>query len=251
MDLRPRQWKQIDRIVAAVTEYQGIKNPNGNGKAILNGQEQNAFRHVLLNAALTSQMGEDVAYLVSAQHEGGSLAGAALDKDTRSFTQNPNESDAAFRQRVDTVVDLNNNDIGREIGRLLSPNMTVKDLTPIVAEQFQNNGFFMPSYSRGSDGKLQATISQQTISSEKNNLINERLEQKKQETSSSTTETSKILNANIGKIDTMLNNGNSLQEIKNSGFTAKDIAASLENKVKSQSSNSIVKQQNINSVRVG
>jgi hypothetical protein len=249
--LLDRYINHIKRIEEKVGQYQAIKNPTpgSTNVPILNGEEQNAFRHALLNAAITSQINEPVAFAASAQHEGGNLIDVARTNGSTNFTQGPFESENAFRTRIDTIVDLKNNEIGRDIGRSAPKGSTVQYLTGVVADEFQNKGLFMPSFSRGSDGKLTATVSRQKLSPEKNNLIHRRLGQLG-ETYSSTTESNKIANANIGKIGTMLDNGNSLQQIRDSGFTAKDIAATLESKVKSNSSNNKVQQQNTNSVRV-
>jgi hypothetical protein len=253
---------QIKKIETKVGEFQAIKYPDDDKRVILNdsdykggiagivNQEQNAFRHVLLNAAITSQVGEIEANAASTQHEGGlGILRNAFNFSDTNLTQNEGESNVAFMQRVDTSVDLQNNVIGREIGKSAPKNSSVQSLTKNVANEFATNGLYMPSYKRTADGKLSATVSRQKISPEKNNAIQTRVQQLENKPTSTQNKQSAVTSKE--KIVSMLKNGNTLNEIKATGFTSKDISTVMENKLKTQSLNNATNLQQTNSVRVG
>jgi hypothetical protein len=259
-----RYENQIKRIQSAVTSYQFIKNPNNNGESILSSDggkddgsgQQNAFRHALLNAALTSQLGSAVAVAASAQHEGmGNFT--TIGDGRESVTQLVGESEANFRKRVDTNVDFQNNEVGREIGARAPKNSKVHDLTGVVANEFATKGLYMANYSKNANGRLTATISRQKITPQQYNNIMERLGQiennKKQKSSSinDSDPTVKSAKSVDTKISNMLASGSNLNEIKNAGFNFTQIASAIENKLKADNASKRNGVQQVNQVKVG
>ena len=148
-----RAYNQIKKIQSAIVEYQSIKNPDGKGQEIMNSEEQNSFRHAVLNAAITSQVGEGAAIAASEQHEGPMGRIKIIGDDNVHLKQVPGESEAKFKDRIDASVDYQNNAIGRKIGRTVPKNTTVHNLTGIVANEFAVNGLYMPTYNKDENSK--------------------------------------------------------------------------------------------------
>ncbi len=98
------------------------------------GSENGAFRHVLWQAAVTSEFGRSVAKQAGNAHE------------TNPFI-NLNERNFANLDDADQVVDLLNNMIGRDIGST-NKEVNMKDLANIVLDEFVNNGFYVAIQTR-------------------------------------------------------------------------------------------------------
>jgi hypothetical protein len=113
------------------------------------GSENGAFRHVLWQAAITSEFSSKIAHEAGNAHEENPFANLSI----RSFS---NLSEA------DQTVDLLNNIIGREIGNK-NKNAGMQSLAMSVLEEFKNNGF----YTATQDAKGNWNITKTKLSEEK------------------------------------------------------------------------------------
>ena len=113
------------------------------------GSENGAFRHVLWQATITSEFDRSVAAQAGNAHEGNPYTNLAV----RTFA---NLDDA------DQVVDMLNNQIGRNIGDA-NKGASMNDLAKTVLDEFKTNGLYTAS--KGDDGNY--TISKTKLSSTK------------------------------------------------------------------------------------
>jgi RHS repeat-associated protein len=109
----------------------------------------NAVRHVTWQAMITSELGEDVAVDVGNAHENGSSPSNA--DVSQSFDT---------REKADQAADLNNNVIGRELGKSM-PGASGKDFAISALEIFATDGLY--TISRNEDGTF--SVGKSTISS--------------------------------------------------------------------------------------
>jgi hypothetical protein len=99
------------------------------------GTEQNAMRHVIWQAIATRNFGEQKAKNIASSHEVNPKA----DKTRRNFSS---------LVEADEVVDLLNNEIGREIGKS-NPNMSNSQLAVHVASYMKQQGLYVAKPSNG------------------------------------------------------------------------------------------------------
>jgi RHS repeat-associated protein len=112
------------------------------------GSERNAFRHALWSASITKEFNTNTALDITDAHEGVGIT----DKSTIDFSK-PFEGNLDL---ADNIVDLLNNDIGREIGA------NNKDATPLqlaskVLEVFYTDGLWTSQ--QNEDGSITITRS--------------------------------------------------------------------------------------------
>ena len=99
------------------------------------GSQVNAFRHVLWQAAITKELGVDIATQVGKSHEENPNA-----IDGKSSTQLANLTFKTLSE-ADESIDLANNITGRAIGEV-SKGLGMKDIALKVLEAFKDGGFW-------------------------------------------------------------------------------------------------------------
>lgn len=120
------------------------------------GSERNALRHTMWSAKLTQEFGNDIAYSLTNAHEGIGLAHSS----EIDFSQ-PFEGSVDL---ADHIVDLLNNEIGRDIGESLESG-SLQDLASAVLDVFKADGLWVSEI--GKDGSI--SISRQRISKDQYN----------------------------------------------------------------------------------
>lgn len=134
----------IQHFKPSISSYSSdfaINATNQNGKSLFEGDqfgdgtEMNAFRHTLWQATITRDLGERTAKRVASAHEVNPKA----NKTRRSFSS---------LGEADEVVDLLNNEIGREIGKN-NPNMSNSQLAVHVASYMKQQGLYVAKPSNG------------------------------------------------------------------------------------------------------
>lgn len=93
------------------------------------GSEGNAFRHVLWQAMITREYGEDYAKEIGYAHEDA----LPVDMSQRSFDS---------LEKADQMADLLNNEIGRDIG-LINSEASNKSVSEAILKEFKENGLWM------------------------------------------------------------------------------------------------------------
>jgi hypothetical protein len=129
----------------------------GNGNMSVGiGTERNAFRHALWSSAITSEFGAETAQDLTNAHEGVGIAATSAIDFTRAFEGN--------LDLADNIVDLLNNEIGREIG-LNNEGANMLELADQVLEVFSSEGLWVAQENK--DGSI--TITRSKISAEQAN----------------------------------------------------------------------------------
>jgi hypothetical protein len=148
----------IQRLKPSISSYSSdfaINATNQNGKSLFernqfgDGTEMNAFRHTLWQAMITRNLGEMTAKRVASAHEINPRA----DKTKRSFNS---------LGEADEVVDLLNNEIGRDIGKN-NPQMNNNQLAVHIASYMKQQGLYTakPNVGGGYTVSQQKTTAQQ------------------------------------------------------------------------------------------
>jgi len=144
----------IGRIARHVAE-------NGNMSEGI-GTERNAVRHALWSAKITQEFGEKTALKITNAHQGVSVAGTSSVDFSKPFEGN--------LDLADNIVDVLNNDIGREIGKN-SEGASVFDLASQVLEVFKNEGLWVGQENDdGSISIVRSKVSENQYDTAKSNL---------------------------------------------------------------------------------
>jgi RHS repeat-associated protein len=121
------------------------------------GSEVNAFRHVLWQAAITSEFGRDIATKAGSAHEENPNSNWSIDYANKSY---------GTIAGADERADISNNFIGRSIGEA-NKGVGMKDLSFKVLETFKADGLWTAT--KQEDGTFK--ISQTKISTEQYNQL--------------------------------------------------------------------------------
>jgi hypothetical protein len=121
------------------------------------GRESNAFRHALWSATMTNQFGSEIATQAANAHEGGKVFGSLSIDFSAPLVQNS--------EYADSVVDILNNEIGRELAGSLGENASQIDIGMQVLNVQKTEGLWEVSTDK--DGNM--TISRQKISEKQYN----------------------------------------------------------------------------------
>jgi RHS repeat-associated protein len=128
-----------------------LKKNTINGKTVDEGSQIGAFRHVLWQAIIRKKLGFDIAVEAGNAHE-ETQDPSYVDMEKREFGAN----ELAL---VDETVDLLNNRIGREVGRL-HPNASTQQMAIATLQYYYKEGFYTAN--QGVDKKIRITRSKIT-----------------------------------------------------------------------------------------
>lgn len=120
------------------------------------GSERNAFRHALWSSTITKEFGAKTALDITDAHEGVGITDKSKIDFSKPFEGNPD--------LADNIVDLLNNEIGREIGAN-NKDATQLDLANKVLDVFSKEGLWTAQ--KNEDGSI--TITRSKISTEQLN----------------------------------------------------------------------------------
>ncbi len=128
------------------------------------GSERNAFRHVLWSATITSEFGANTSETITNSHEGIGLFDNSEIDHSQSFEGN--------MDLADNIVDLLNNEIGREIGEN-NEGAGMLEIAGLVLDVFSNEGLWVAQENEdGSISIVRSKISQEQLNNAQNNLNN-------------------------------------------------------------------------------
>jgi RHS repeat-associated protein len=136
-----------------------------NGETVRgDGTQVNAVRHVVWQASIRNQFGDDVAIKVGNVHE----RNPQVDLGVRTFTGTANNL-----ANADQTIDLLNNQIGRQIGANNPVGTSIIDLAKQTLEYFHNTGLFTATInSDGSVAVVQTRLSDAEYNTAVENISN-------------------------------------------------------------------------------
>jgi hypothetical protein len=135
--------------------------PENNSKQ---GSLNNAFRHTLWQATITSKFGETTSKMAGYAHEDNPAAVTNI-KDPSSLTFNGKDASA----KADEAVDLLNNQLGQQIGKE-NPDASMKDLSIKTLDAFKDQGLWSATEKDGTFTISQTKITEKQYDKAKETL---------------------------------------------------------------------------------
>ncbi len=135
--LRIGKYKRGGTNITSVTGRIARHMENNSNMTSGIGGESNAFRHVLWSATLTNLFGSETATDITNAHEATKVTQVLMIDFNRPLIQNLGYADS--------VDDILNNMIGREIGNSLSEGTSIKNIAKEVMRRFYSQGFWTTS----------------------------------------------------------------------------------------------------------